>query len=127
MKVRVLGGQYHVIEGMIIGSDQSLFLAKYKTWSINHLFTPRCSLLSVFTMVKAVVLGAAGQFSPSSNMARNLISALRWYWSTFGLAAQDKPLGYRGLMVPPMTWRYSPTETLASSSLVSMISSTLQA
>jgi hypothetical protein len=58
-------------------------------------------------MVKAVVLGAAGQFSPSSNMAQNLISALRWYWSTFGPSPQGKSLGYRGLVIPHMTWRYS--------------------
>src|SRR6266850_712908 len=113
-------GDYRIQHGL-----QSLFAIKPGRSSLC--FTPLCSLLFLLTMVKAVVLGAAGQFSPSSNMAPNLISALRWYWSTFGPSAQGKSLGYRGSVIPHMTWRYSPTETLASSSLVSMISSTLQA
>jgi hypothetical protein len=54
----------------------------------------------------------------------NLIQCLRWYWSTFGPSAQDKPLGYRGTSVLSMTWHYRHTEILSSSSLVSMISST---
>lgn len=61
---------------MIIGSERrgsshSVFLSqKYKTRSIvalSHTLIP--SSLFRFTMVKAVVLGAAGQYSPSSSIA----------------------------------------------------------
>jgi hypothetical protein len=72
------------------------FAIRKKTGQSSLCFIPLYTLISVPTMVKAVVLGAAGQFSLSSNVAQNLISALRWYWSTFGPSAQGKPLGYGG-------------------------------
>jgi len=108
---------------------QDRFLSKgIKTGQTSHyhypILNPPSSLPYRLTMVKAVVLGAAGQYSSSSCMAPESYQCLRWYWPTFGPSAQDKPLGYQGTSVLTTTWHCRHTEIPSSSSLVSMISST---
>jgi hypothetical protein len=47
-------------------------------------------------MVKAVVLGAAGQYSPTFNMTQHDFKGPRWNRPTFSPSPQDKSPGYRG-------------------------------
>lgn len=117
------------VQSSKVKRDHSRCLSKgIKTGQTSHYHYPFLNPPSSFPyrliMVKAVVLGAAGQYSSSSCMAPESYKYLRWYWSTFGPSAQDKPLGYRGISVLPMAWHCRHTELPSSSSLVSMISST---